>query len=782
MKKAVSLLLSLLLLLSCLPVAVFAEGDGETPTVPSGGADIQKGVLPITATVGSNSSFERGDVILQVTLQNLSNSNIDINKVEIQGGGFNPASSDNVPVVLEAGGSVTVNIQAYYNGRGNRVTLKVQGKRTNDGMAYGDFVTNILVSGAPQDDTTSGEITPVDAKLYIQSIGNDVVRSGGSNAFPITVGAADYADNVHISVAGEGDYANKFSLEGGNFGNLGDGDTLTPYLRVANNVPDGEYQLTFTFKYSNYGTSFESTDTCMVTVHGKAGESAYLHSAVFQTAKIGKENKSKIKVNVMNPMKASIWNVNVSFVPNENFSLYENFQPVVLPSISANSYGTAEFSMYVASGVATGNYPLTFTISYEDATGDVHASTETIYAQVTRTEDAGQGGDGKASQPRIRVASYSTDTEQIQAGKAFTLDFALENTSATTAVSNVKVVLSSDMSSGDGNSGSGSNGVFFPAEGSNSFFIDQIGAKKTSSNTIKLMTSQSVEPGVYAVILDIEYEGANGQSYTSKEQIAFPVSQEQRLEIQGFTPPTDGMEGSPIPLSFQYINKGKATIYNFSIAIEGDFYLDGGDTYIGNLSAGYNDFFDGMIYPQKGASPIGSDAGMGAASEPVSTPEVSGDEALPDPLAEVVPDDGSDTGMLDGGDMGMDGMDMGGMASGGEYQGALVLKYEDSQGNPKEVRKEFTVNIQPMDVNGGGDMPWPDGFEMDFETGYLKNPATGELLDPITLEPIPQGPAVWVIIVCCVAGVLVAGGAVFAVIFIRKKRRAKKDLIEDEEE
>jgi len=108
-------------------------------------------------------------------------------------------------------------------------------------------------------------------------------------------------------------------------------------------------------------------------------------------------------------------------------------------------------------------------------------------------------------------------------------------------------------------------------------------------------------------------------------------------------------------LMFQYINKGKGTVYNFTIDIEGDFMLpDGSSNYMGNLVSGYTDYFECMMFP---------------------------------------------------------------MAV-GEVTGAVVLRFEDAVGNLTEMREEFTMMVNepyypefPMDDFPGMDSMYPDGGE-----------------------------------------------------------------------
>ena len=219
------------------------------------------------------------------------------------------------------------------------------------------------------------------------------------------------------------------------------------------------------------------------------------------------------------------------------------------------------------------------------------------------------------------------------------------------------------------------------------------------------MTSQSVEPGVYPIKLDISYDSESATNLTSDEQISFPVTQQQRLEIQNFAAGTDTMAGNPVTISGQYINMGKSTIYNFSIGVEGDFTLmEGYGGYVGNLSAGYNDILDLMVIP----------------------------------TAE------------------------------GECKGAVVFYYEDSQGNPKSDKQEFTVNVMPMEIPIDGN----DGMG-----GIDTLPGMSDGFD------VPeQGMSTTTIIIICVGGAVVIAAVIVTIILIRKKRKAKKELVEDEED
>ncbi|MEG0691482.1 MAG: hypothetical protein RR444_00165 [Oscillospiraceae bacterium] len=498
-----------------------------------------------------------------------------------------------------------------------------------------------------------GPSVEYDPKPYIYSIDTTVFQAGDIIAVPIKLSTMEgYASDVRMKLTGPEGKESMFSFYDSTgwikVGDMSGDKDIKPYIQVGPSVPDGTYPITVTFSYMANGKLNTTTDKINLIVQGKSTNVLYVKSANFAQAQIGKENKSNLVVNIMNPTVSSINDIKVSFntAGSKGFTLYENVRSVTIPTITSQGSIGATFGVYVDSTVGTGNHPITIDMSYKDATGTVIASSEIIYVQVTRTADAGT--DGKGSTARVIVSGYKTDVEEIKAGKEFTLEFTLKNTSDA-AVNNMKVVVSSPTTSGSG-ANSSSSAVFFPSEGSNSFYIPKITSQGTVTNTIKLMAKQDIEPGVYPVLLKLDYEDDKATAVSTEEQISFSVTQEQRLDVQAMTVPTDTMMGMPIPINFQYINKGKATIYNLSVSVEGDFTLEGGSQYIGNLTAGYNDYFDNTIMPSKE----------------------------------------------------------------GSLKGEIVLKFENSNGEEQEQRTPITCNVSPMlegDINipgmGGGIEPIP---------------------------------------------------------------------------
>ncbi len=683
-----------------LSIAIFAMTFVTAPIVSAAT------IPPITITA----SMEKDSTVLNIFINNPKSEDFKITSLKILGNNSFAAQDIGAKTVTANDGKFTISVTVNYLKEGNKLQLEVNGTHwdtiTVDGLIDG----NTNPSPGNSNDNTVGK-SEIETSVYVSKLDTKILYPGTSMPFYFIISEkGGWATDLRVMIEGEGDYANMFTL-----------DTPTGWddvqvetakqriIRVSPKVKDGSYRLKFNFTYMSDNKPKTQSEIITVFVQGNNRDNPYIQSAKLDKQQIGKENKAKLTAKIVNPTDSGISDVRVSFnaEASKGFTLYENFTPVTFSAINENSSKDAVFSMYIDSSIMTGNHPVVFDISYRDSRGNVISNSCAIYTQVTRTPDAEVGGDDKTGEPRIIVSKYSIDVKEIKAGQPFTLDFTLENTSAVKAVSNIKVGIDSEAgkTSVQGQAGGSGSAVFFPAEGSNSFFIEKLGAKQTISKKIKLMASQDVEPGVYPVIINSVYDSDKSPKITSEERIAFPVSQEQRLDITGLNILPEAMMGQPIPINFQYINKGKATIYNFAVHLEGDFTLDGGDVYVGNLTAGYNDYFDSMIVP----------------------------------------------------------------TSEGEKKGTIVLKYEDSLGNEKEQRTEFTVNVMPMDESAmnpggmnGGEIP--DGMQID--------PKTGELI------PAKKGSPV-VSIVVSVVVLLIAGAVTFLI--IKKKRKAKKELMLDEE-
>ena len=92
--------------------------------------------------------------------------------------------------------------------------------------------------------------------------------------------------------------------------------------------------------------------------------------------------------------------------------------------------------------------------------------------------------------------------------------------------------------------------------------------------------------GRVPVTIDFDYEDSEGDAHTTTEKINIPVVEKTDLSIDNINGPYEMYVGNTGYISFEYYNKGKATISNLSVTIEGDYSPVNATNYIGNVEAG----------------------------------------------------------------------------------------------------------------------------------------------------------------------------------------------------
>lgn len=189
--------------------------------------------------------------------------------------------------------------------------------------------------------------------------------------------------------------------------------------------------------------------------------------------------------------------------------------------------------------------------------GDI-AITQYTGTNVINPEKTGE--EQKPDIPVIIIDSYDYG-ENVYAGKPFTLTLTIKNTSKTTAIKEMKMVIQSVSDSG---------GSFTPTSSSNTFFIETLGAGETVTKQIELVAKSDSKPQSYPIQIVITYKNSAGDTGTSTEEISIPVQQELRFnmgalnEIGSITTADSGY------LMVSAGNLGMSTIRNVRFAITGE--------------------------------------------------------------------------------------------------------------------------------------------------------------------------------------------------------------------
>ncbi len=242
------------------------------------------------------------------------------------------------------------------------------------------------------------------------------------------------------------------------------------------------------------------------------------------------------------------------------------------------------FKIYADPSMDSGSYPLDLIMKYKDEFNNEYTKEEKLYLIV---EGSGAEGQNKKATPRLIINNYFYSGEYATAGEAFTLSISLLNTSQVKALNNIKLSLSSEEN------------IFSPVKSSNSIFIDSIPAAGGINQSIELKPKADAAGKTYNINVDIEYEDDKGNKYTAKELIAVAVSQPVKLITADIEIPAEVFAGMAMGISLDFYNTGRALIRNLMINTEGDFRVQEGSVFVGNLEAGKSDYYDVTITPEK---------------------------------------------------------------------------------------------------------------------------------------------------------------------------------------
>ncbi len=277
---------------------------------------------------------------------------------------------------------------------------------------------------------------------------------------------------------------------------------------------------------------------------------------------------------------------------------------LVIPKIQASSdvnvaHSYAQnvtWAFRVSSEAKTGTYPLVFHVQYY-RNGQLASTDITTYINITGAPGAGTlsenaGKDENTSTPRIIVTGFRTDPEVVYAGDTFNLTVTLQNTSVSTAVSNIQFDF---KAASEGNNNETTYEAFLPTSGSATKFVSAIPAGSTTSISIEMTARSDLSQKPYVITLNAAYEDSERNPYTMSSNISIPVKQEARIDTGEVEILPESIEvGNQTNVMFPVYNKGKTTLYNVQVDFIGD-TIEGGSTFLGKLEPGATGNVDAMV-------------------------------------------------------------------------------------------------------------------------------------------------------------------------------------------
>ncbi len=439
-------------------------------------------------------------------------------------------------------------------------------------------------------------------------------------------------------------------------------------MNVSNTAKFGSYELKTALSYeSEFNKETIKEDTSVfVNIGGDASQSSQLiiQDLKFPSATLGVNNTFEVSFKIRNQGQSVAKRIRATAKSEDPTGVVSRtVSEILVRDLAPGEEETVSYKFFTTKGGATKNYPINIKIEYFDDFTDTKEpkSVEQIAGVFLNNPDnAGDGKDAKKSTPKLIIDKYEFTPKLPLAGNEFEMNLSFYNTNAKKAVKNIKIDLTSqDTSKSDSNTAGSS--VFTPVDSSNTFYIGRIPPNGKVEKTIKMFVVPDATAKTYNITANFEYEDDENNEYKSSENIGVPVYQESKLDIDPINYQTNAMVGDNIPITCNFYNTGKVTLYNFKVTLTADnATVNNGTYYIGNFNPGGQDVYEGTIMPNEA----------------------------------------------------------------GELKAKVKFTYEDSTGEVKEKEEELNITVEeapPMDPNAGPDgMPLPDGAM--GETPWFKKP------------------------------------------------------------
>ncbi|WFA08672.1 CARDB domain-containing protein [Tissierella sp. Yu-01] len=620
MKRALSILIIFTMMITIIPITSFAQG----------GLIITSNKT-ITATSGES-------VRIPVTIENFNYN--DIYDITVSADISDPDyvyltdSSSEYIEYIEYGDSEKVTFKAKVDDLAPRGTYKVDITLRYDGGTQSETVYIRVDSNPPRLSISRVDILPEKEVHPGQkfNVGIELENLGDVTANDITV-SLEGLNESGISLANGSSTQRIQSIRGGSK------NYAAFQLEASKSLKKGSHQIKLKLKYNE---NMEETQDITINVETDRNATSNLifENLTFPTGTMNQNQEVNVSFDLKNQGQSEATNIIVKANSNDiNGLVPKSLSQLKIDSIAPGEIQTVEFQFLTTKSSETRNYPIDISVEYEDdliAPGEKYNINQFVGVFVEAPDE-----DANQSTPKLIIDKYNFEPSLVKAGDNFTMNLSFYNTNGTKAVKNIKIFLTSDEKT-DNESNSAGGSVFTPVDSSNTFYIDSIPPKGRVEKKITMFTVPDAQAKTYTLTANFEYEDSEANQYTATELIGVPVIQQSKLDIGeiGFFP--EAYVGQSSPISLEFYNTGKVTLYNMMVKLEGDFQTENGQYYIGNFNSGSSEYFEGYVIP--------------------SAP--------------------------------------------GELKGNVVFTYEDSTGQIQEVREEFTLNVMDMmEPEFPGEMP-----------------------------------------------------------------------------
>ena len=440
-------------------------------------------------------------------------------------------------------------------------------------------------------------------------------------------------------------------------------------MNVGKTAKFGSYEIKTSLSYESEFNkeAIKEETSAFINIGGDASQNSQLiiQDLKFPAATLGVNKTFDVSFKIRNQGQSVAKSIRASAKSDDPSGVVSRtVSDILVRDLAPGEEETVSYKFFTTKGGSTKNYPINIKIEYlDDFTDSKEPKTveQIVGVFLNNPESIGDGKDAKKSTPKLIIDRYEFTPKLPLAGNEFEMNLSFYNTNAKKAVKNIKIDLTSQDTT-DSNSNTSGSSVFTPVDSSNTFYIGRIAPNGKVEKTIKMFVVPDATAKTYTITANFEYEDDENNEYKSSENIGVPVYQESKLDIDPINYQTNAFVGDNIPITANFYNTGKVTLYNFKVTLTADnATINNGTYYIGNFNSGGQDIYEGSIMP----------------NEP------------------------------------------------GEVKAQLKFTYEDSTGEVKEQVEDINITVDeapPMDPELGPDgMPMPDG-NMAVDVPWYKNP------------------------------------------------------------
>ena len=570
------------------------------------------------------------------------------------------------------------NLSRLDSGRVEYLSFRITADKIADAKTYPILVNFQFYNdaGVPFKSTETIYIKITDDKTSAQIVVNKVdikpameIQPGGmvTVGFEIENKGEKPAKDIKISLKGltNDGFTLTSGLNNQSVPLLERGKTRYLYFQVqaSKKMTSGNHELEMVLSYKNMKNQEvvdESKFFIPIASNRNQSSNLIIQNMVYPTGAIGVNKDVDLSFSIKNQGQTIAQNIIITAESTDQTGLVAKSVSVIkLNALEPGATEKINYKFLTTKTAETKNYPINITVDYEDDLTNPEEKSSVNQFLGIFVIGIDDPEDAIKSTPRLIIDKYVFEPTLVKAGENFQMHLSFFNTNSLKTVKNIKIFLTAEANAG-GDSAKPSSGssVFTPVDSSNTFYIDSIAPKGRVEKTITMFTIPDAVAKTHMITANFEYEDATGEAYTATELIGVPVIQQSRLEIGELTYMQEAYIGDFSPISLEFYNTGKVTLYNMMVKLEGDFQTESGSYYIGNFETGSSEYFEGMVIP----------------SEP------------------------------------------------GPLEGAVVFTYEDSTGQEQEVRKEFSLNVMdmPMMDDYPDDFPPMDGDSGGIK-GFLKS-------------------------------------------------------------